>query len=182
MPKDVRIGFACQRSNLSFLGILCLAGLLLGLLPGRAEAQTCNNAFIGNIFNGAMAISTTSMAFGTYSPASAAPTQGNEVITAYCFGGLLGATLPPFTIAMSAGGGSFTQRLMASGTVTLRYQIYTSAALSTVWGDGTGSTSTVSAGNDGMTSETITAYGVIPARQFPTPGSFTDAITVTVTY
>ncbi len=162
---------------------LVLASVLLAFaIPVAARAQTCNNQFIGAIFNGYTAINVTSLAFGAYSPANASAAQSNVQVTAYCTGGLLGATLPPFTLAMSAGGGSFTQRKMAAGGATLKYQIYTSAADTTVWGDGTGATSTVAGGNNGVSSQTITGYGVIPVSQYVTPGSYTDTITVTITY
>jgi spore coat protein U-like protein len=160
------------------LGLLLLACIL----PGAARAQYCNNQLIGGLFYGAVAVSVTSLSFGAYSSAASTDSQSNVSVTASCFGGLVGGTLPPFTVAMSAGGGTFAQRRMQSGTATLRYQIYTSAVLSTVWGDGTGSTSTVGGGNTGTTSQTIMGYGVIPSGQYVTPGSYTDNITVTVSY
>jgi spore coat protein U-like protein len=159
--------------------LICLG---LVALPGFARAQTCNNTIVGGLFNGAVAITVTSLAFGTYSPQAAGNQQSSVTITASCSGGLLGGTLPPFTVAMSAGNGSVTQRQMLSGTSALRYQIYTSASLSTIWGDGTGSTSTVSGGNTGTASQTLTGYGVVTASQYVTPGSYADLITITVTY
>jgi spore coat protein U-like protein len=160
-----------------------LAGLLLAAPLSSARAQTCNNALVGNLFYGYVSISATSLAFGAYSPALATPQQSTMTVTATCTGILTpGGTLPPFTVAMSAGGGAFTQRLMSSGTHTLRYQLYTSATFSTVWGDGTGSTSTVAGGNNGLTTQTITGYGLIPISQYVTPGSYSDTITVTVSY
>jgi len=162
--------------------LVVLAVLLVGAPLGGARAQTCNNTFLNSLFTGIITVSTTSLAFGAYSPALGTPQQSNMSVTATCVGGLFGATLPPFTVAMSAGGGSFAQRLMYAGQATLRYQIYTSATLTTVWGDGTGSTSTVAGGNNGQTSQTITGYGVIPIGQYVTPGSYNDIITVTITY
>jgi spore coat protein U-like protein len=162
--------------------LILLLGISLCSLPGMARAQTCNNVIIGNLFYGYIAVSVTSLSFGAYSPQASSAQQSSVSITASCTGGLLGATLPPFTVAMSTGNGSFTQRQMLSGTNSLHYQIYTSASLATVWGDGTGSTNTVSAGNNGMASQTIIGYGVITANQYVTPGSYTDLITVTVSY
>jgi len=158
------------------------ASLFLATLPGTAAAQTCNNELIGNLFYGGVAVSVTSLAFGTYGPSALTPQQSNVVITASCAGGIVGGTLPPFTIAMGMGNGSFAQRVMKSGSYSLNYQIYTSAVLATVWGDGTGSTSTVAAGNNGQATQTITGYGIIPAGQYVTPGSYLDTITVTLTY
>jgi spore coat protein U-like protein len=162
--------------------LIVLLGLALVVVPGTARAQTCNNTIIGGLFNGAIAVTVTSLAFGTYSPQAAGAQQSSVTITASCSGGLLGGTLPPFNVAMSAGNGSLTQRQMLSGTSALRYQIYTSASLSTIWGDGTGSTSTVSGGGGGTASQTLTGYGVVTASQYVTPGSYTDLITITVTY
>jgi spore coat protein U-like protein len=161
---------------------LVLIALGLVSLPGMAAAQTCNNAFIGAIFNGAIAVTVSPLSFGAYSPQAAGAQQSNVTVTATCSGGLVGGTLPPFTVAMSAGSGSLGQRQMLAGTSALRYQIYTSASLSTIWGDGTGSTSTVSGGGNGAASQSLTGYGVIAASQYVTPGSYADLITVTVTY
>jgi spore coat protein U-like protein len=165
------------------LKILCLIlFLLFASLPHAAKAQTCNNTLIGGLFYGFIAVSVTSLAFAPYSPASPLAAQGNVVITASCTGGLFGGTLPPFTVSLTAGGGSFTQRLMANGAASLKYQIYTSAALSTIWGDGTGSTTTVGGGNNGQTSQMLTGYGQIPPGQYVTPGGYTDNITISIVY
>jgi spore coat protein U-like protein len=160
-----------------------LLGLGLLALPGVARAQYCNNTLIGGLFYGYVSVSATSLAFGAYSPQAAVAQQSTVTVTAACAGGLVaGGTLPPFTVAMSTGSGSFAQRKMTSATYSLKYQIYTSASLATVWGDGTGSTSTVPGGNGGVASQTLTGYGVISTSQYVTPGSYTDNITVTLTY
>jgi spore coat protein U-like protein len=157
-------------------------GLSLLALPGMARAQTyCNGTLIGGLLYGSPYVSTTTLAFGAYSPQASTAQQSTVTVTAYCVG-LFGGVLPPFTVALSTGSGSFTQRKMTSGTYSLHYQIYTSAALSTVWGDGTGSSSTVAGGNGGVASQTLTGYGVISTSQYVTPGSYTDTITVTLTY
>jgi len=158
------------------------AGLLLAALPNSAAAQTCNNTLIGGLFYGYVGVSVTSLAFGNYGPAAPSAQQSNFVISVACTGGLAGGTLPPFSIALNTGSGSFSQRVMKSGSNSLNYQIYTSAVLSTVWGDGTGSTGTVAGGNNGLASQTITGYGAIPAGQYVTPGSYLDTITLTLTY
>lgn len=158
-------------------------GLSLLALPSMARAQTyCNGTLIGGLLYGTPAVSATSLAFGSYSPQASLAQQSNVTVTAACAGGLAGGTLPPFTVAMSTGSGSFSQRKMISGTYSLKYQIYTSASLSTVWGDGTGSTSTIAGGNGGTASQTLTGYGVISINQYVTPGSYTDTITVTLSY
>jgi len=163
-------------------GCALAAGLFATALPHGAAAQTCNDTLIDGILYGYVAVSVTSLAFGTYGPAATNAQQSNFVVTVFCTGGIGGGTLPPFSIALSTGSGSFSQRVMKSGSYALDYQIYTSAVLSTVWGDGTGSTSTVAGGNNGLASQTITGYGAIPARQYVTPGSYLDTLMLTLSY
>ncbi len=162
--------------------VFAAAGLFLAAMPNTAAAQTCNNTLIGGLFYGYVGVSVTSLAFGTYGPSAMAPQQSNFVVSVACTGGIVGGTLPPFSIALSAGSGSFSQRVMKSGSYSLNYQIYTSAVLATVWGDGTGSTGTVAGGSNGQATQTITGYGAIPAGQYVTPGSYLDTILLTLTY
>ena len=92
-----------------------------------------------------------------------------------------------WTIALSQGnGGNFNSRHMLNGSSVLSYNLYTSAAYTTVWGDGSGSTAEVSSPvtllQTGNTSVNYPVYGVIsPARDTP-PALFMDTITVTVNY
>jgi spore coat protein U-like protein len=89
-----------------------------------------------------------------------------------------------YTIALNAGigtGTSFATRYMMNGTYKLGYNIYTSTAYTTVWGDGSGTTSTVPGVGTG-TAQTISVYGQIPAGEAAISGSYTDTITATVTY
>lgn len=120
-------------------------------------------------------VTATPVAFGAYLPFSAAPTDSTGTVSLHCG--------PPadVVIALSTGGsGSYASRLMASGGSHLNYQLYSNAARTTVWGDGTGGTVTVSESVTG--SETSTVYGRIPALQGVAPGFYVDTITVTVTF
>ncbi len=72
---------------------------------------------------------------------------------------------------------------MAFVTARLNYNLYTTAARDTIWGDGTTPTVTQTyTTSSGIALTTFTAYGSITAGQFATPGLYTDGITVTVTY
>jgi spore coat protein U-like protein len=96
-----------------------------------------------------------------------------------------------YTVALNAGstsGGTLSQRLMGNGTDTLQYNLYTSAARTTVWGDGTSSTAAVPGTGAGLgagNAVTHTVYGRLvdsAANQDVSAGSYSDTITVTVTY
>ena len=75
---------------------------------------------------------------------------------------------------------------MAFGANTLQYNLYTTAAFTTVFGDGTGASQTEPGTGAGIaTAVTFTVFGQLPdnaTNQAAVPGGYTDTITVTVTY
>ena len=94
-----------------------------------------------------------------------------------------------FTVALNAGsttGDAYAQRLMGSGANTLQYNLFTTAALATIFGDGTGGTGTIGGTGLGVaTANTVQVFGQVPdsaTNQAAVPGSYSDTITVTVTY
>ncbi|MEJ0025032.1 MAG: spore coat protein U domain-containing protein [Rhizomicrobium sp.] len=154
-----------------------LLGATLLAAPMPAAAAAC-----GTGLNPILVLAT-GVSFGLYSPGAAAATPSNGTVTVTCTV-VLASTLPSFTIALSAGtNGTFNQRKMAFGAARLNYNLYTTASLGTIWGDGTTPTATQAyAASTGLSLTTFTAYGSLAARQFATPGLYTDGITVTVTY
>lgn len=126
----------------------------------------------------------TTVAFGNYDPTSGAAksTTGNIAVT--CSALVLFTV--SYVISLNAGNsGSFTTRFMNLTGNHLNYNLFTQAGHTTIWGNGTAGTSTVS---DSYTaiglSETrnYTVYGLLPALQAVPAGVYTDTITVTVTY
>jgi spore coat protein U-like protein len=75
---------------------------------------------------------------------------------------------------------------MAFGANTLQYNLYTTAAFTTVFGDGSGASQTESGAGAGVaTAVAFTVFGQLPdnaTNQAVVPGAYTDTITVTVTY
>ena len=69
---------------------------------------------------------------------------------------------------------------MTSGANTVNYSLYTDIARSTVWGNTVGTDTKSGTGNG--SAQTLTVYGQLPAGQYPTPGSYSDTITATITY
>jgi spore coat protein U-like protein len=92
----------------------------------------------------------------------------------------------PYSLSMDRGrgtGASVLNRLMTrnGGTETIKYNLYSDPAYSTVWGDGTGG-STVSGMGTGQSFSHM-VYGRMPAQSpTPPPGGYSDTITVTITY
>ena len=83
-------------------------------------------------------------------------------------------------------GSTIAQRLLAQGANTLQYNLFTTAALTQVFGDGSGTSKTVAGTGAGVaTAATVTVFGQLPdnaTNQASVAGNYTDTITVTVTY
>ena len=166
-----------RRNNL----MLAVAGALL-VASGTAGAATKTTTFgVSATVNPNCLVSAQALNFGGYDGTAAK--TGTSDITVRCSAGTT------YTVGLSAGGGTFTQRLLSgSGTNKLQYNLYTSLAASTVWGDGTGGTGTMGGTGTGMASgsaNTLTVFGQLPDNLFnqgAPSGNYTDSITVTVTY
>jgi len=115
----------------------------------------------------------TGVVFGTYDPFSSAALDSTGSVSVTC------SSSTSYTIALSAGQGSFANRTLSSGAHLLAYNLYTDVLRTTVWGDGSGPTATVAGSG---TSTSFNVYGRIPALQNAYIGSYTDAIVVTVNF
>jgi spore coat protein U-like protein len=145
--------------------------------PAGAETKTTPFTVSANVM-AVCTLAATNLAFGTYDASAASPTDATNTITVKCTNG------QAYTIALNAGtgsGASVSNRFMTNGSRQLSYALYTTSARSSLWGDGSMSTSTV-AGTGNGASQSFTAYGRIPVAQFQTNGSYSDTITVTLTY
>jgi spore coat protein U-like protein len=89
----------------------------------------------------------------------------------------------PYNIGLNAGTGSgatVAVRKMTSGGNTVNYSLYSDSGRTTVWGNTVGTDTVAATGNGAAQSYTI--YGRITAQTTPAPSTYTDTITVTVTY
>ena len=153
--------------------------VLACMAPGAATAATSTALLaVSATVLSVCGIAATPMVFGNYSSTSGTPTDATSTITATCTSGV------PYTIAMDAGagtGGTVATRVLASGGNTLNYTVYSNTGRTTIWGDGTNSTSTVG-GTGGLVPQIYTAYGRIPTGQLSPAGVYLDTVTVTLTY
>lgn len=148
--------------------LLAAAGALLPL-PAQAVCST----------------SATLVAFGSYNPFAVGNSDSAGTITVSCSGGLI-SLLVSYDIKLSPGlYGTYAARRMGAGSSRLSYNLYTNAARTTIWGDGSGGTGFVS---DGYLLGLLTVnrnysvYGRLPAAQNVAPAAYSDTITVTVEY
>ena len=157
----------------------------LVVISGAAIADTKTSSFnvTANVNKNCL-VSSGDIAFGTYVPTSGALT-GTSTVGVRCTAGTA------FTVALSAGQeASYAPRkLKDAGNNKLEYNLFTTTAHTTVWGDGTASTATQAGTGAGMgaaQSQDLTVYAQLPdnaANQLAPPSlTYADNITVTVTY
>ena len=145
---------------------------------GHAGTDTATFSVTASIVD-ACDVQATNHAFGAYSASSGSALDSTSAISVYCTSGT------PYTLAMNVGtgGGTFTARKMTSSSNELLYNLFTSAARTTIWGDGSGSTATVGGTGVGLlTAATHTVYGRIGTGQDSAPGSYSSTVTVTLNF
>jgi spore coat protein U-like protein len=151
--------------------------LLLTIAVGASVALSSNSSAYS------CSVSATAVNFGTYNPLSGTPDDATGTVTLTC--NVLAGLFTSWTVALSTGNGSYSPRLLKSGVSSLSYNLYTSAAHSNVWGDGSGTTTLVSDQATLIVGTNIshyTVYGRISTGQDAAAGTYTDTIVVTVNY
>jgi spore coat protein U-like protein len=143
-----------------------LALLLFG--PSRGEA--------------ACQISTAGVAFGAYDVFNLSPVNSTGSINYRC--GKAEATSGNIMITLGTGqSGTFAARSMRNGTEVLSYNLYLDAALTSVWGNGTGGTQFHTQFQPPFNTQVnLTVYGRVPAGQDVGAGMYTDTIVATINF
>ena len=149
------------------------------LSAASASAQTAQTTMdVSATVVDACLVTATDLAFGSYNPTATSPTDATSTIDVTCTPGT------SFTVGLSAGttaGATVSARQMASGAERLDYALYSDAPRSTNWGNTPG-TDTPAASIASGTPTVLTVYGRVPAQQAVPAGSYTDTITITVSY
>jgi spore coat protein U-like protein len=158
------------------------------LILGTAAAATAQSATTTTTFAvtatlaATCSTTATSLAFPAYIP-GAGNVASSSTISVKC------TKNTPYTVALNAGattGGTIAQREMGFGTSRLLYNLYTTNAYGTIFGDGTGGSQTMAGTGAGIaTTQSISVFGQLPdnaTNQAVVAGAYTDTITVTVTY
>lgn len=172
-----------MKSKLTLRHIAAAAALVSLMAPGLAGATTAGNTFQATVtVISSCTVSGTTLNFGNSIDALATgtPLDATSALSVQC------TNTTPYTVALNAGtnaGGAsnFSTRLMKSGSNSLAYQLYLDNSRATVWGDGTASSSTLAGTGTGNV-QTINIYGRLPSLANVVPGSYTDTVTVTVSY
>ncbi len=154
-----------------------ITALSIMLLAAPAHGASCN-------------VATTGIFFGSYIPNQASPLDSVGTIVVDCAKAALDS-LPMtvnYSLHISSGsGGGYTPRTMSSGTHALNYNLYRDALRSSVLGDGSSGTSSITGtlrllSPLGAATGSHSFYGRIFAGQNLYPGAYADALVVTINY
>jgi spore coat protein U-like protein len=150
---------------------LTAAAVVLSLLAGGARESVAGSCAITDV---------ASVALGSYDVFDLAPLDSSGTLTYECTG--VQAT-DSIRIEISAGGsGTFSPRAMSAGAAALSYNLYLDAARISVWGDGSGGTSTYGPLQPAEGSTSIPIYGRAPGGQNASPGNYGDTVVVTLVF
>ena len=164
----------------TLVAAMLLAGGSLLLIPASQGADASGTVNISASVTTDCTVGTSTLAFGSISSTDIESTDidVDGTVTVTCTSG----TTYEVKLDVGTGGGAtFDSRKMTSGANLLNYSIYDSAGRTTVWGDGTGSTNTVSGTGSGA-EQSLSAYGRIFSGQTPVAAAYTDTVAVTVSY
>lgn len=152
-----------------------LAGLACSLpvLVATAAAGDC-----------LLSVEVQGVAFGTYDPADQLPLETHGEIRLTCLDSQ--GAVPTAEVTLSAGGsGRFDHREMSLGESSLLYNLYLDPSRSLVWGDGTATSASLTAGGQDRDSaglQSYPVYGRIFAGQTVPSGQYGDAVVVTIAF
>ena len=166
---------ALLKSTLCSMAVTTMLAGPISNQPAHAATTTATMAVSATVLSACIVVALP-MVFGNYTPTAVSDAQADLTVT--CTPGTA------FTVSLDRGtgtGATVTQRAMSFLTNVLNYSLYTTAARSAVWGDGTAGTSTVT-GTGTVLPQVITVYGRVPASQNTSPGVYLDVVTVTLTY
>jgi spore coat protein U-like protein len=122
------------------------------------------------------AVSATGVNFGSSGPITS-NVDATGTVTIQC------TNSTPYSVALNGGNSGATdptQRKMSKASETITYGLYQNSARTLAWGSTIG-TNTIGGTGTGS-NQPLTVYGRVAAQATPSPGNYTDAVVVTVTY
>jgi len=147
---------------------------LLGLSSAHAATTTATFTVTATV-SSTCSITANPLAFGVY---TGVQLDGASTLSATC------SNLIPYDVGLSAGtfsGATVTARKMSGlDPAGLGYSLFRDSARTLNWGETIGSDVVHQTGNG--VAQTIPVFGRVPAAELVDPGSYTDTITVTLTF
>jgi spore coat protein U-like protein len=156
-----------------------LAALAAAVWAGQADAATSTATFqVQIIITNACSIgSVSTLNFGSQGSLASA-IAATTTVSVNCTLAL------PYSVGLDVGTGSgatvATRKMTGPASATVAYSLYQDITHLLVWGNTIG-TNTVAGVGTGL-SVPYTVFGDVPSQATPAAGTYTDTITVTVTY
>ncbi len=145
--------------------------------PSQAATATGSFQVSLTIQSNCMVQSASNLSFGTTGVISSSISTTNTI-------GVQCTNTTPYTVGLSAGTGTgatvATRQMTSAANATVAYSVYHDSAHTQVWGVTAGTDTAAGTGNGAV--QSYTAYGNIAAQTTPAAGSYTDLLSVTVTY
>ncbi|UZK69056.1 spore coat U domain-containing protein [Sphingomonas sp. S1-29] len=164
--------------NLRTAGATALAGAAIFAQPAMAQTAGSNLGASAEV-TANCAVTSTAIDFGNVDVTTGAAVLGTGGISVVCTNGTAWAASADVGTGAAA---TLAVRQLSDGANTLNYALFTEATRTTIWGDGTTTTSTIDDIGTGVAQDKI-IYGSIAAAQTgAVAGSYADTVAVTVTY
>jgi spore coat protein U-like protein len=166
-----------RKLRIALSGLVAVLALFLASAPASAQTTDDDTFDVTITVQNACTISVENLSFGIVNdltPVISGSTEGTVTCTAAA----------PVSVAFNLGtaGGTFATRLMANGTDTIGFNLYSEAAAGDILGDGTSGTETIELTSTGD-ADTFQIYGRTVAAQNPKPlGTYSTTVTATVTF
>ena len=162
---------SCWLASLASMG--SLAGLATSTLAATATGTFTSKIVIQSE---CQVVTTNTLDFGTAGALTANVDQ-TTTFQVQC------TNTTTYSIGLNAGstaGGTVATRKITSGSATVDYKMFSDSSRTTNWGDTVGTDTVEGTGNGSAISYTI--YGRVPAQSTPVHNTYTDTVTITVTY
>lgn len=158
------------------ISLLSFSALLIGSIS-QSFGATATGSFLSQLIINAecKVLSTTTLDFGTDGVLDAVIDQ-TATFAVQC------TNSQTYTISLNAGtgAGTTTTRTLDNGGASVNYMIYKDLARTQNWGNVGGEIMTGLTGNGA--SQAYTIYGRVPVQTTPAAATYTDTVTITVTY
>jgi spore coat protein U-like protein len=159
----------------SLTGVALMIG---GMSVASAATTTASFQVTAAVSSSCASPATNAIDFSNYSPLDTTDRTATATLSVTC------TNSTPFMVTFNAGttsGATLAQRKLANGANTLNYNLYKDSAHALILNEtntltGTGATTAAPSAVD------FTVYASIPKNQNAVAGSYSDTITVTVTY
>lgn len=175
----------CPGLSPSIVLVRAVACLLAGA-PIAVQAGTSTATLsVSIVITASCTINPATLVFASTAGTSliATAVNGSSTVSVTCTSG------SPYSIAMDNGANaSGGQRRMASGANFLNYNLYVDAAHTLSWSTAINPTSCTTSGDCYLgtgngSAQSINIYGVVPTTATaPPPGTYTDTVTMTITF